>query len=139
MKKLFLTVLALFAFAATSMSAQAAPLSHNFKCDSGYVSTLDTALNFKQVAGAVEVTAANGTTYSYPDASGACFTKLVNASVGTFVNIPGTLEYISTVAPLYILCYSGGTNTGFAYAGSIQPRYIPDNCALFNSIRTQAN
>lgn len=127
------------AIALAAGGAQAATLNHNFKCDSGYVFQIDNALNFKQVSGAVEVTAASGTTYSYPDASGACYTKLVNASVGTFVNIPGTLEYISTVSPLYILCYSSGTQTGFAYAGSIQPRFIPDSCALYNSIKALSN
>lgn len=139
MKKLIFGLLVSAFLAACGGHANAGTLTQNFKGDSGYVTQIHTALSFKQVSGAVEVVAANGSTYSIPDTSGALFNKLINASVGTFVNIPGTLEYISTLAPLYILCYSNGTQTGFAYNTPAQARFIPDNCALYNSIRSQSN
>lgn len=142
MKKLFTTLactlLACMTLIACGGNAHAATLTQNFKGDSGYVFQINTALSFKQVSGAVEVVAANGTTYTYPDTSGALFTKLINGSIGFYVNVPGTLEYMNTISPLYILCYSGGTQTGFAYMGA-NPRFIPDSCALYNSIRAAAN
>lgn len=143
MKKLFTslacTLLACFALAACGGgNAYAGTLTQNFKGDSGNVFQINDALSFKQVSGAVQVVAANGTTYSYPDASGALFTKLINASTGFYVNVPGTMEYMNTIAPLYVLCYSG-SQTGFAYAGSIPVRFLPDGCSLFNTIRSQSN
>lgn len=138
MKKLILGLLVSTFLAACGGSAQAGTLTQNFTGDSGNVFQVNDALSFKQVSGAVQVVAANGTTYSYPDSSGALFTKLVNATHGFYVNVPGTMEYMNTIAPIYILCYSG-SQTGFAYAGSIPARFLPDGCALFNTIRSQSN
>jgi len=139
MKKLFLLFAVAMALTACGgNNARAATLSQNFVGDSGYVFQVNTALSFKQVSGAVEVVASNGTMYSMPDTSGALFTKLINATIGTFVNVPGTLEYISTVSPMYILCYSSGTQTGFAYSAA-QARFIADGCALYNSIKSKSN
>lgn len=118
--------------------ANAATLTQNFVGDSGNVFQVNDALSFKQVSGAVQVVAANGTTYAYPDATGALFTKLVNATHGFYVNVPGTLEYMNTISPIYILCYSG-SQSGFAYAGAIPARFIPDGCGLFNTIKSQSN
>lgn len=133
--------LALFALAACGGgNAHAATLSGNFVSDDGKVFQIENAISIEKVTGAVNVAAANGTTYAFADGTGALYNKIL-ASVGFtshYIQVPGTLMHMNTTAALYITCY-GGNQTAFAYPPNLPAKFFADNCALLNAIKAASN
>lgn len=121
-------------------NAYAGSLSQNFVGDSGNVFEVSNALTVEKVAGAVQVLAVNGTVYSYPDSTGALYTKLVNwmAGSGHYFQVSGTFLHMNTTAAHYIGCYNGNQSI-FAYPGNNPARFFADGCSLYNAIKAQAN
>jgi hypothetical protein len=119
--------------------AFAGTLPHNFVDDNGKVFSIDGSYQVEKVANAVQVTARNGTTYPYADASGALHVKLVNymATTKEWYRLPGTLIDMNTVEVLQITCYSSGTQTAFSYGN--YSKFVPDNCAALTAIAAQSN
>jgi hypothetical protein len=137
------TVIALsvcIALVACGGNASAGVLSQNFVADNGAVFQVNDALSFKFVVGAVEVVSANGTTYSYPDATGNLYYKIITSPSVTahYFQVVGTFEHMNTTAAMSIVCYNGNKTT-FTYAQNIPPRLFADNCVMLNLIRGQAN
>ncbi len=137
MKKVMILAAMSLAMAASSF-ASAGTLTQNFTGDSGNVFQIENALSVEKVANAVEVTAANGTTYTYADATGALYTKILNSTgfSARYIQVAGTLKHINTVLPMYIQCYSN--QTALAYA-TVPARIYQDGCSLFNAIKAQSN
>lgn len=142
MKKVLLSILlgivAAFGLAACGGNAIAGTLTQNFVADDGRVFVVQDALSVEKVANAVLVTGKNGTTYSYPDATGALFTKILNSAgfSSHFIQVAGTLQYVNTTVPVYIMCFTGKTY----FADETGPgRYFNDGCALVNAIRAASN
>lgn len=122
-------------------AAHAGVLTQNFVSDNNQVFQVENALSVEKVAGAVNVTYINGSTLSFGDATGAVYNKILNSPgfYGHFYQIGGTLIHMNTTVTSQILCYSGGTQTAFAYPINVQARTFPDNCAAFNAIKAQSN
>lgn len=123
-------------------SANAGTLTQNFVADDGKIFAVQYALSVEKVPNAVLVTSGNGTTYSYSDATGALYTKVLNSpGFGShYVQVAGTLLYMNTADIVQVLCYSGGTQTVFTYPqGTAQARFFNDNCGLYNQVKAASN
>lgn len=142
MKKITMFLLFAFALAACGAGANAATLTQNFVADNGIVFSVQYALSVEKVPNALLVTSGNGTTYSYPDATGALYTKVLNSpGFGShYVQVTGTLLYMNTADIVQVLCFSGGTQTVITYPqGTAQARFFTDNCGLYNQIKAASN
>lgn len=145
MKRITLSLLSVFALCLGLVAcggAHAGVLTQNFVSDDNKVFQVENALSVEKVANAVQVTNINGTTYSYPDATGALYTKILNSTgFGShFYQMGGTLLHMNTTVVTQITCYSGGTQTAFSYPFSTaQARFFADSCAAFNAIKAASN
>jgi hypothetical protein len=124
--------------AAASFSAQAGVLDKNFvgvnPSGTPIVFNLHEAFTVEKIAGAVVVTAANLTQYSYADPTGALYTKILNSPdfARTFYPVSGTLIHVNVQKPLYIQCYQNKTTMTYNATGyTLQ---YADNCATFNGM-----
>lgn len=143
MKRITTTLFLAFAMCvglAACGAAHAGVLTQNFVSDDGKVFQVEHALSVEKVPGAVQVTNSNATTYSYPDATGALYTKILNSPgfYSHFYQIGGTLLHMNTTVVTQITCYSGGTQTAFAYPAT-SARFFPDSCAAVNAIKAASN
>lgn len=143
MKRITTTLFLAFAMCiglAACGAAHAGVLTQNFVSDDGKVFQVEGAVSVEKVAGAVQVTNTNGTTYSYADGTGALYTKILNSpGFGShFYQIGGTLLHMNTTLVTQITCYSGGTQTAFAYPAS-PVRFFADSCAAVNAIKAASN
>jgi len=140
MKKVLIMAVAGFLLGAMSVAAQAAGPLQTFVSDDNKVFQVEHALSVTKVPGALEVVTVNGTTYSYADATGALYTKVLNSAgfAAKFVQVGSTLIHMNTNQVTQITCY-GGNQTAFAYPfSSVQVRFFPDACVLFNKVKTNS-
>lgn len=137
MKKVFL----FFAMIVSMAAASAATLTHNFTDDTGKNFSIKNAYQVEKTAGYVLVTSSNGSTYTYVDASGALYTKLVNymaTTGGSYFQLAGTLTHMNVAQALQITCYgAGNSQTAFSYGN--YTKFVTDSCAARATIASQSN
>lgn len=144
MRKLKLSFFASL-FAAVSLAAcgagtaHAATLANSFADDNGALFNLAKTRTVEKVAGGLTVTLDNGTAYSFADASGGVWSKLLASPEWTkkFVTANGAL-YINVDQTLSVICYGSQRQTAVSY-NNTQPTFYNDGCALAVAVKNGSN
>lgn len=141
MKRITLTLLSAtalcFGLAACGTPANAATLD-SYSNDVGTATfSIDNAFTVERGTGVVLVTERNGTTYSYADATGGTWAKIVADPefVKRYANVAGTNRWHNVTQALYTSCYSGGTQSVIAWPYGVAPTFIADSCAFVAAVR----